>query len=76
VKASTPARRDDEEHSGDSERQSGNDCSSAGEPEERDLSGCEPDTGEQHEQERDLGETYSHVVSKSENRNHVQERPR
>ena len=64
----TRVRGDDEQQTGDRERDACNDPPGLAKPELRDLRGDEPDTSKQDEQESDFGEPHAGVMAESNNR--------
>jgi hypothetical protein len=63
----TRVRGDDEQQTGDRERDACNDPPGLAKPELRDLRGDEPDTSKQDEQESDFGEPHAGVMAESNN---------
>jgi hypothetical protein len=61
-------RGDNEKYAGKGECNACDDGSQPGHLEGRDLSGDKPDTGEQDQQESDLGESDSRVMAESKHR--------
>lgn len=64
-----PVGRDDEQHTSSDECSASDDGSGHGHFEDWDLSGDQPDTGEQDQQEADFGEFDARVVGERKNRN-------
>lgn len=67
----TPVGGDDEEQAGESERCSGNDRPRTTQSKPWHFSCDEPDTGEEDEQEANLGEAYTGVMCDSQHEVHV-----
>jgi hypothetical protein len=65
----TPVRGDNEKHASASERNAYDDRSRRRHLEGRDLSGDEPDTGKQDQQETDLGEFHARLMTERKHRN-------
>jgi hypothetical protein len=65
----TPVRGDDEKHASDGERNACDDHSRRRHLEGWDLSGDEPDTGKQDQQEADLGECDARLMAEGKHRN-------
>ena len=62
----TPVRGDDEKQTADCKRYTRDNRPSGAKLEPRQLCGCEPDPGEQHQQEPDLGEAHARVMRETE----------
>ena len=66
----TPVRGDDEKHASEGERNACDDRSRRRHLEGWDLSGDEPDSGEQDQQEPDFGEGYASSMAESKHGTH------